>query len=636
MYKRQGQEWASASTTQARRASLNQAPSGKVGTGRVSEPAPRAEEQSPGPKAGGGTGNRADSGSHEAAESEELVRLRALTQELSANINDLARLGEADPEELETLLRNTLQYLSARQAALQRRRARNAAECTWAPLEEGTQSSRFCEWNTSTASRVDEAERLLLENAVTPETLRKYISLFNHYRVFLHNYYGPNVDPLITDASDPEAERRIMKFVGYLYQTGVMPSTAKVKLSAIGYFHEMNGLGQPLRRMGRLRKLLRAFVKLRGESIPAMRLSQEFMTKAMSNRYSRGTLLDLCLLSCYVMGWFAILRSQNYVTNFLTPEVVDTKVTLTDGDVEIHHKGSHVPLDRMTRDWLKTVKVSELSALLSFGGGKTSPSGWQRWIYPTGIPALEPVLAIAHFIIGRNETGVGTNPSLPFHRVGPEPENFLTYTALNSGLKDDGELQGLLREWVKSHGLRGGGAVNAETALGGSTLQSFGNWRSECYRRYRNEALLHGHESFAAKMASVKSTNAQSQRELQLRLNARKALETNTASVEARQVRGAALEGELLAEIGNTWHDDNMWWRLVSVSTHALTTVTDGVPALETHVIGVYVNHLKYPNAEAAPPGDLEWSTAAELLVWLRQSRAHSGEELPGELGETA
>ena len=86
----------------------------------------------------------------------------------------------------------------------------------------------------------------MLENAVAPETLRKYILLFDHYRVFLHNYYGPGVDPLITDASDPEAERRIMKFVGYQFQAGVMTATARVKLSAIAYVHEVNGLGHPL------------------------------------------------------------------------------------------------------------------------------------------------------------------------------------------------------------------------------------------------------------------------------------------------------------------------------------------------------------------------------------------------------
>ena len=129
--------------------------------------------------------------------------------------------------------------------------------------------------------------------------------------MFLHNYYGKDVDPLITNASDHEAERRIMKFVGFQFQSGVMPTTARGKLSAIAHFHEVSGLGHPLRRMGRLRKILRAYTRLRGESIPMMRLSREFMIKAMANRYSRGTLLDLCLLSCFVMGWFAVLRSQN-------------------------------------------------------------------------------------------------------------------------------------------------------------------------------------------------------------------------------------------------------------------------------------------------------------------------------------
>ena len=138
-------------------------------------------------------------------------------------------------------------------------------------------------------------------------------------------------------------------------------------------------------------------------------------------------------------------------------------------------------------------------------------------------------------------------------------------------------------------------------------------------------------------MAVVGSTNAQSQAEIQLKMNSRRALEANTARVEARSyVQGAALEGELLAEVGNTWWDDKVCWRLVSVSTHTLTTMTSGEPSLETHVIGVYVNHFEYPNAEAAPPGDLEWSTAAELLGWLRNSQARHEGEGPDEPGETA
>ena len=120
--------------------------------------------------------------------------------------------------------------------------------------------------------------------------------------------------------------------------------------------------------------------------------------------------------------------------------MVDTKVTLTDGDVEIFYQGDPVPFVVITRGWLDVTEVSELTALLNFGGGKNSASGWQRWVYPTGLPELEPVLAIARFIVGRNETGVGPEPDLPFHRTGDALEDFVTYPTVNSELKDDGEL----------------------------------------------------------------------------------------------------------------------------------------------------------------------------------------------------
>ena len=75
------------------------------------------------------------------AETEELAKLRALTNELSENLGDMAALGERDPAELELLLRNTMKYLSARQAVLQRRRKHNAAGPTWTPLEPGINTS---------------------------------------------------------------------------------------------------------------------------------------------------------------------------------------------------------------------------------------------------------------------------------------------------------------------------------------------------------------------------------------------------------------------------------------------------------------------------------------------------------------
>jgi len=153
--------------------SRGQVRAGKVGSGDTDELAPREVGQDPSPLPEGREDNRDVRASHESTETEELAKLRALTNELSDNLCDMAGLGERDPVELERLLRNTLQYLSARQAVLQRRRKRNAVGPTWTPLEPGINTSRFCEWTARTAAQVDEAERLLLENAVTPETLRK-------------------------------------------------------------------------------------------------------------------------------------------------------------------------------------------------------------------------------------------------------------------------------------------------------------------------------------------------------------------------------------------------------------------------------------------------------------------------------
>ena len=156
---------------------------------------------------------------------------------------------------------------------------------------------------------------------------------------------------------------------------------------------------------------------------------------------------------------------------------------------------------------------------------------------------------------------------------------------------------------------------------------------SEVPRRVSVEWL----PAFRSKDSLSSEHQRKSQRELQLKLNARKALEANTARVAAcDHVQGATLEGELLKEVGNTWWDDGVCWRLVSVSTHTLTTVAEGIPSLETHVVGVYVNHLQYPNAEAAPPGDLEWSTAAELLGWLHKAQRLREAETSGGPGESA
>ena len=66
-------------------------------------------------------------------------------------------------------------------------------------------------------------------------------------------------------------------------------------------------------------------------------------------------------------------------------------------------------------------------------------------------------------------------------------------------------------------------------------------------------------------------------------------------------------------------------WRLVAVSTNLLDTYVDGDLYIETHVVGIYVDHGLYPNADACPPSELEWSKADEVLGWIRAAEGLEG-----------
>ena len=73
-----------------------------------------------------------------------------------------------------------------------------------------------------------------------------------------------------------------------------------------------------------------------GGAVHNMRISRDFPIAATTRRCALGTLLDLCLLSCFMMGLFVILRSQNYITSFLSPTEIDVRVTLLDKNAAFH------------------------------------------------------------------------------------------------------------------------------------------------------------------------------------------------------------------------------------------------------------------------------------------------------------
>ena len=113
-------------------------------------------------------------------------------------------------------------------------------------------------------------------------------------------------------------------------------------------------------------------------------------------------------------------------------------------------------------------------------------------------------------------------------------------------------------------------------------------------------------------MAEVGSTNEQSQAELQVNQTSRRHLANAraTQSMGGAPIHGSEFEQALVAEVGRTWSDEGRFWRLVSVSTHQLNSFVEGELYVETHGVGVYMDHVKYPNADACPPSELEWSKA--------------------------
>ena len=135
-----------------------------------------------------------------------------------------------------------------------------------------------------------------------------------------------------------------------------------------------------------------------------------------------------------------------------------------------------------------------------------------------------------------------------------------------------------------------------ERSCGGHVLKDYGNWLSDAYKCYRDASRLQGWTGFAEKMAGVDSTNAQAGAELHVKQNSRRILEqareARTQESGAMRIHGAEFEQELAPKVGAIWEDDGKVWRLIAVNTNKLDTFVDGDLYIETHVVGVYVDHV--------------------------------------------
>ena len=108
------------------------------------------------------------------------------------------------------------------------------------------------------ARQSDDVERILRRPVLASSTHERYFAFFDHWRLFLRNFYGPESDPYIPEGLHREVESRVCEFVVWQFMLGVRGFSVMTQLAAINYLHSIRGLGRPLNTMPRLHQLLRA------------------------------------------------------------------------------------------------------------------------------------------------------------------------------------------------------------------------------------------------------------------------------------------------------------------------------------------------------------------------------------------
>ena len=96
-------------------------------------------------------------------------------------------------------------------------------------------------------------------------------------------------------------------------------------------------------------------------------------------------------------------------------------------------------------------------------------------------------------------------------------------------------------------------------------------------------------------------------------------------------VHGEEVEEELREYLGKSWLDGSTLLRLISIGTYELEVKDEKAESgirLETHVIGCYFDVQKYGAAEFVPYGKIEWSTAKEVLSWIKDCNSTEPEDL--------
>ncbi len=129
-----------------------------------------------------------------------------------------------------------------------------------------------------------------------------------------------------------------------------------------------------------------------------------------------------------------------------------------------------------------------------------------------------------------------------------------------------------------------------------------------------------------AGMARSSQTNAESLEALRVMKSCSESEEQGDKEDNAHNrplvTHGSEIEDQLQSYVGSTWQDGSITFKLLCVSTHTLRVKVGRGKRRQRQrdVIGSYANTSLYETLDEVPFNALQWSTAKEVLGWLKET----------------
>ena len=286
----------------------------------------------------------------------------------------------------------------------------------------------------------------LLQEALTPATRQAYQLSWNRFHSFAS---------ALQKSALPATIPTVVKFVAYLYSSGLASSTITSTVSAVSYLHKVNMLPDPTAAFV-VRKVLQGASKLRGTSDSRLPITLDILKRLVSSTdYTcSSNYLKIMCRAMYMTAFHAFLRVGEITgtgPNVLQRDHVtisDTHYTLTFYSYK-HHKGQPV-----------SIIVSASS---------TSPC---------------PVFALNQYLCLRGD--------LPGPLFLYPPNKHLSRELFVSNLQASLAWAGLDTRLYKSHSFRIGAATHAAaTGHSDAEIQAMGRWKSGAFQKYIRIPTVH-------------------------------------------------------------------------------------------------------------------------------------------------